>query len=43
MTEEAAAFEEGIRKYGAELRQVQDIVGTRTMPEVVRYYGHWKK
>ncbi|KDQ26518.1 hypothetical protein PLEOSDRAFT_1105423 [Pleurotus ostreatus PC15] len=40
--EEKYAFEEGIFSYGAELRAVRDEVGTRQMPEVVRYYGHWK-
>jgi DNA-directed RNA polymerase subunit M/transcription elongation factor TFIIS len=28
--------------HGAELRAVRQVVGTRTMPEVVRYYGQWK-
>ena len=28
---------------GARLREVREEVGTRTMPEVVRFYGHWKK
>ncbi|KAI0791951.1 hypothetical protein C8Q75DRAFT_610949 [Abortiporus biennis] len=42
-TGEKAAFEEGIMTYGAELRPVKQVVGLqRTMPEVVRYYGHWK-
>ncbi|KAG6336457.1 hypothetical protein ID866_2628 [Astraeus odoratus] len=40
--EEIAAFEDGILLHGAELRAVRDEVGTRTMPEVVRFYGHWK-
>ncbi|KAF9224072.1 hypothetical protein BS17DRAFT_780421 [Gyrodon lividus] len=40
--EEVAAFEDGILVHGAELRAVRDEVGTRTMPEVVRFYGHWK-
>ena len=40
---EVAAFEDGIMMNGAELRPVRDEVGTRTMPEVVRFYGHWKK
>ncbi|KAJ3483064.1 hypothetical protein NLI96_g6566 [Meripilus lineatus] len=39
---EKSAFEDGILTYGAELRPVRDQVGSRTMPEVVRYYGHWK-
>lgn len=40
--EEIAAFEDGILLHGAELRAVRDEVCTRTMPEVVRFYGHWK-
>ncbi|EPQ56118.1 hypothetical protein GLOTRDRAFT_115511 [Gloeophyllum trabeum ATCC 11539] len=40
--EEMAAFEEGIHTYGPELRSVRDEVRTRTIAEVVRYYGHWK-
>jgi hypothetical protein len=38
-----AAFEAGIAQYGAELRSVREEVGTRSMPEVVRFYGKWKK
>lgn len=41
--EEVAAFEDGILLHGPELRAVRDEVGTRTVPEVVRFYGHWKK
>lgn len=41
--EEKHAFDDGIAQYGAELRPVRDEVGTRSMPEVVRYYGLWKK
>ncbi|KAN0088178.1 hypothetical protein V8E55_005235 [Tylopilus felleus] len=40
--EEIAAFEDGIFIHGPELRAVRDEVGTRTVPEVVRFYGHWK-
>ncbi|OBZ73631.1 Lid2 complex component snt2 [Grifola frondosa] len=40
--EEIAAFEDAIAVHGAELRPVRDEVGTRSMPEVVRFYGHWK-
>lgn len=36
-------FEDAIAVHGAELRPVRDEVGTRTMPEVVRFYGHWKR
>ena len=41
--DEAAAFEDAISMHGAELRAVREEIGTRTMPEVVRFYGHWKK
>ncbi|KIK96767.1 hypothetical protein PAXRUDRAFT_825597 [Paxillus rubicundulus Ve08.2h10] len=40
--EEVAAFEDGILVHGAELRAVHDEICTRAMPEVVRFYGHWK-
>ncbi|KAH9893367.1 hypothetical protein C8Q73DRAFT_696721 [Cubamyces lactineus] len=40
--EEVAAFEDAIQMHGAELRAVREEVGTRPMPEVVRFYGHWK-
>lgn len=41
--DEMAAFEDAVLTHGAELRTVRDEVGTRTIYEVVRYYGHWKK
>jgi hypothetical protein len=41
--DEIAAFEDAILTYGAELRAVRDEIATRSMPEVVRFYGHWKK
>ncbi|KAI0042738.1 hypothetical protein FA95DRAFT_1590696 [Auriscalpium vulgare] len=40
--DEKAAFEDAILVHGAELRIVRDEVGTRTIADVVRYYGHWK-
>ncbi|KIL69139.1 hypothetical protein M378DRAFT_98405 [Amanita muscaria Koide BX008] len=40
--DEIAAFEDGISTHGAELRAVREEIGTRTMPEVVRFYGRWK-
>ncbi|PCH36401.1 hypothetical protein WOLCODRAFT_81894 [Wolfiporia cocos MD-104 SS10] len=40
--QEIAAFEDAIARHGAELRPVRDEVGTRSMPEVVRFYGLWK-
>ncbi|KAF8806889.1 hypothetical protein BYT27DRAFT_7190581 [Phlegmacium glaucopus] len=41
-TLEVAAFEDAIQHHGAELRAVRDEVANRSMPEVVRFYGHWK-
>ena len=41
--DEIAAFEDGISQFGAELRSVRDEIGTRSMPDVVRFYGKWKK
>ncbi|EPT02944.1 hypothetical protein FOMPIDRAFT_101265 [Fomitopsis schrenkii] len=40
--QEIAAFEDAIAVHGAELRPVREEVGTRSMPEVVRFYGQWK-
>lgn len=40
--DEVTAFEDGIFLYGAELRAVHDEIGTRSMAEVVRFYGQWK-
>ncbi|KAJ3565703.1 hypothetical protein NP233_g7465 [Leucocoprinus birnbaumii] len=40
--DEIIAFEDAIMHHNAELRAVRDEVVTRTMPEVVRFYGHWK-
>ncbi|KAJ7580151.1 hypothetical protein C8J56DRAFT_795466 [Mycena floridula] len=40
--DEELAFELAIDNHGAELRAVRSEIVTRTMPEVVRYYGHWK-
>ncbi|KII85994.1 hypothetical protein PLICRDRAFT_56467 [Plicaturopsis crispa FD-325 SS-3] len=40
--QEVAAFEDTISLHGAELRAVREEVGTRSMPEVVRFYAHWK-
>ncbi|TCD67928.1 putative PHD type zinc finger protein with BAH domain-containing protein [Steccherinum ochraceum] len=39
---EKAGFEDAILAHGAELRPVREEIATRTMYEVVRYYGHWK-
>ncbi|KAJ7224075.1 PHD-zinc-finger like domain-containing protein [Mycena pura] len=40
--DEIAAFEDAIAAHGAELRAVRDEVPTRSIYEVVRFYGHWK-
>jgi hypothetical protein len=41
--DEVVAFEDAIQLHGAELRAVRDEVVSRSMPEVVRFYGHWKR
>jgi len=41
--DEIAVFEDAVIALKAELRAVRDEVGTRSMPEVVRFFGHWKK
>ncbi|XP_006461741.1 hypothetical protein AGABI2DRAFT_205606 [Agaricus bisporus var. bisporus H97] len=40
--EEVVTFEDAIMHHNAELRAVRDEVVSRTVPEVVRFYGHWK-
>lgn len=40
--EEIAAFEDAIAAHGPELRAVKDELVTRSIYEVVRFYGHWK-
>ncbi|THV02548.1 hypothetical protein K435DRAFT_749271 [Dendrothele bispora CBS 962.96] len=40
--DEVAAFEDAIMTHGAELRAVREEIVVRSMPEVVRFYGHWK-
>ncbi|KAH9832546.1 uncharacterized protein C8Q71DRAFT_258205 [Rhodofomes roseus] len=40
--QEIAAFEDAIAVHGAELRPVREEVGTRSIYEVIRFYGHWK-
>ena len=42
-SEERAIFEDAIQQHGAELRLIREEVGTRSVYEVVKYYGHWKK
>lgn len=43
LNDEIELFENAILAHGAELRAVRDNVATRSIPEVVRFYGHWKK
>jgi hypothetical protein len=43
LNDEIELFENAIFVHGAELRAVRDNVATRSIPEVVRFYGHWKK
>ncbi|KAF7308348.1 Zinc finger protein 1 [Mycena chlorophos] len=40
--EEVAAFEDGLAVHGPELRAIREEVPTRSIYEVVRFYGHWK-
>ena len=40
--QEIVAFENAIKEDGAELRAVREAVRSRTIKEVVRFYGHWK-
>ena len=41
--EEILAFEDAIALHGPELRAAKEEVPHRSMPEVVRFFGHWKK
>jgi len=43
IADEIQLFEDAIITHGGELRAVRDHVVTRSLPEVVRFYGHWKK
>ncbi|EJD47915.1 hypothetical protein AURDEDRAFT_113199 [Auricularia subglabra TFB-10046 SS5] len=40
--EETRAFNIAAHEYGGELRLVREDVPTRSMPEIVRYFGKWK-
>lgn len=42
-TQEVVLFEEGVRKYGSELREVCKVVKTKKISDIVRYYYMWKK
>lgn len=39
---EETIFDESVKKHHSELRHVRSDLKTRTMPEIVRYFGHWK-
>ncbi|KAG8782439.1 putative PHD type zinc finger protein with BAH domain-containing protein [Serendipita sp. 397] len=39
---EDSIFDESVRKHHSELRHVRADIKTRTMPEIVRHFGHWK-
>ncbi|KAG8835592.1 putative PHD type zinc finger protein with BAH domain-containing protein [Serendipita sp. 399] len=39
---EDAVFDESVRKHHSELRHVRNDIKGRTMPEIVRHFGHWK-
>ncbi|PVG02078.1 hypothetical protein CPB86DRAFT_780999 [Serendipita vermifera] len=39
---EEQIFDESVRKHHSELRHVRSDLKTRTMPEIVRHFGHWK-
>lgn len=41
--QEIGLFEEGVRKYGSELREVGKVVKTKKPGELVRFYYMWKK
>ncbi|KAG8699565.1 putative PHD type zinc finger protein with BAH domain-containing protein [Ceratobasidium sp. 394] len=40
--EEIEQFERGIKQHGPEVRAIKEGIRTRSVYEVVRYYGHWK-
>lgn len=42
-SDEIKRFEEGVKKYGGELRPVCKHVGTQSMSMIVRFYYSWKK
>lgn len=42
--EEVKLFEKGLEyHHGAELGLIKGEIKTRSVPEIVRFYGHWKK
>ncbi|KAG8739691.1 putative PHD type zinc finger protein with BAH domain-containing protein [Ceratobasidium sp. 428] len=41
-SEEIDQFEKGIKQHGPEVRAIKEGIRTRSVYEVVRYYGHWK-
>ncbi|KAJ1306572.1 hypothetical protein OPQ81_007573 [Rhizoctonia solani] len=40
--EEVEQFENGIKQHGPEMRAIKEGIKTRSIYEVVRFYGHWK-
>lgn len=40
--EEIEQFEKGIKQHGPEIRAIKEGIRTRSVYEVVRFYGHWK-
>jgi hypothetical protein len=41
--DELKRFEEGVGKYGTDLRSVKQLVKTQKMPDIIRFYYIWKK
>ncbi|CAE6428957.1 unnamed protein product [Rhizoctonia solani] len=40
--DEVEQFENGIKQHGPEMRAIKEGIKTRSIYEVVRFYGHWK-
>lgn len=40
--EEVEQFENGIKQHGPEMRAIKEGIKSRSIYEVVRFYGHWK-
>ncbi|CAE6432843.1 unnamed protein product [Rhizoctonia solani] len=40
--DEVEQFENGIKQHGPEMRAIKEGIRTRSIYEVVRFYGHWK-
>ncbi|QRV88660.1 Lid2 complex component snt2 [Ceratobasidium sp. AG-Ba] len=41
-SEEVEQFEKGIKQHGPEIRAIKEGIRSRSVYEVVRFYGHWK-